>query len=183
MKALYLDILSRLGIITDFQFTDIWNDQYQDQLDGKTYSFLLPACLIEIINEQPAKQLGVGVQIFDPILIHFHIIHELIDAGDGTMERNVAIFDLKDKIYQAFTKFKTPNAKCVRFIRAGEDQDYKHSNVYHFTVNFRTNLIDTLSQEPVNGVPSIAPLPLEADVTISPTNDPSDNPHIYNLLP
>ena len=90
MRQLLEDTLEHLGCEPDlFAFVDVWNNQLELAEQQQQYSFPLPACFIEVLNVQEPKQLGDGVQLYDQLIVRLHIVHEQLDAGDGTMERNL----------------------------------------------------------------------------------------------
>lgn len=161
MKQLYLDIKARLKLkIPDLNFIAVYNNQF-DLMEGQQiYSFPFPCAFVEIVSDSEAQQLGNGVQIFDPLYVKIHIGHEFYN-GDN-QEENLAVYDLRDKVYKALQKWE-PNG-AVAFIRSSETQDPDHTNVYHFVQTYTTNYIDTIMEQPVDGQ-TVNP-PFELDITI-----------------
>lgn len=168
MKQLYLDIESQIkSQVTEVQFIHVYNSQFDLMENQESYSFPFPCVFIEFVAQNEIQQLGGGYQIFDPLMINVHIGHNLYDAGDGTMEQNLDIFDLRTKIFKALNKFE-PNG-AVQFIRVSETQDTNHKSVYHFIQTYKTNYIDNSRSEPVNGVTTTPPTDLELDVNYNPS--------------
>jgi hypothetical protein len=98
MRQLLEDTLEHLGCEPDlFAFVDVWNNQLDLAEQQQQYSFPFPAGFIEVLNVQEPKQLGDGVQLYDQLIVRIHILHNQLDAGDGTMERNMDVFDLTQK--------------------------------------------------------------------------------------
>jgi hypothetical protein len=124
-------------------FCHIWNNQFDGEVDddgNKKYSIPLPAALIEILNPQPRADIGLGITAGD-ITFRIHIGMEQLDAGDGTMEQNLAIFTLRDALITLLTDFM-PTA-CSEMQLISEEQDYSHTNFYHYILDFRTHFIDS----------------------------------------
>ena len=163
MKALIQAVKARLATVPDFKTIRVFNNQFELLESGEYEGVFCNAAFIEIINDQPAIQLGRGYQLFDPIIVRIHIGHEFYD-GDN-MDEDLDVFDLKDKVYQVLQKFEPDGA--VAFCRTAEGQDYDHANVYHYIMDFTTNYIDGLMKEPVNGVQSIPPTELVLNASLN----------------
>ena len=147
IKAPVTDILNKLSTIQVTNgdgnsvplYTRIWNNQIRDAEIGKLYDYPKPCVFLEIINEAKYEEIGCGVQSCD-LGIRCHLIHEFYNE-DGTFEQDLAIFDLRDSIISALS-FYQPTA-CNPIIRTGESQDYNHSNLYHYIIDFITNFTDS----------------------------------------
>lgn len=164
MKQLFLDIKTQLlAKVPEVTFVQMWNNQFNDLEEGSVYSFPFPCIFIEFVNENEIKQLGQGYQIYDPLTVRVHIGHDFYNNTDGTMEQDLAVMDLKQKVYKALQKFEPTGA--VQFIRYSESQDYNHTNIYHFIQDYKTNYIDSYRTEPVDGVQSSAPIYLDLTTT------------------
>lgn len=163
MKALIQAIKTQLATVTELKTIRVYNNQFDLVEDQQIYSFAWPCAFIEIVNEQPAHQLGAGFQVFDPVIVRIHIGHEYYN-GDGTQEENLDVFDLKDKVYKALQKFEPDGASA--FFRSAENQDYTHTNLYHYIMDFTTTWIDSSMVEPVNGVTKDPPTGLEIIKTV-----------------
>jgi hypothetical protein len=173
MKELYLAIKARLeAVLLDddnnqiAKFIHIWNNQLSWMAQGKEYSFGFPAIFIEFVNPSEIQYVGNGVQVYDPLDINVHICHEYYDAADGTMEQNLEVFVLKQKVLAALQKFHCDGSGT--FTREGEEQDYDHPNYYHFIQRYRTTWIDKSMEEPVDGYDIDPPLTTEITTVILP---------------
>jgi hypothetical protein len=167
MKTLFLAIQQKLATtldIKDLQFIQMWNNQLENINDGGNYSFLLPAIFIEFVNNQNVDSVGGGVQVFDPLDINVHIIHDQYDSTDGTMDQNLEVLDLKQKVYKALQLFKTNGSGY--FNRVSEDQDYNHSNIYHFIQTYRTTWTDCDRELPYLGIDKNAPFTTNINTVI-----------------
>ena len=173
-RALLLAIQTKLGTdVPEVLFIHMWNNQVErlkeENEEGiSTYLFRIPATLIEFVSPMEIQQLGNGVQLYDPLIIRIHFLHNLLDAGDGTMEQNLEVFDLKNKVYKSLQGFEPTGA--VAFVRVAEEQEYDHPNLYHFMMDFQTNFVDSATTKPVDGVDSIAPLPPDITTSLIITN-------------
>lgn len=138
--GLYNDLLAKVKQLTVFKFVQIWNNQLQQLADGTTYSFPMPCAFIEIVppNYLP---LGGGYSVSD-LSINIHIGHEQYDAGNGNFEQNTSVFALRDAVITHLNSYQ-PIA-CSSLIKGNEAQDYEHTNIYHYIVEFRTAFIDSM---------------------------------------
>ena len=144
------------------QFVQMWNNQLESLRTADTeanimYSFGLPALLIEFRSLE-TEQLGNGNQIYPDLIIRIHILHRLEDAGDGTLEQNLAVLDLRDAVQLTLQNFRPAGAS--EFIRVKQEMDYNHNNVYHYIMDYASTFVDTLTNLPVNAI------------TTDPTSDP-----------
>ena len=80
------------------------------------------------------------METYDPFDIKIHIIDNMLDAGDGTQEQNLRIFDFKQQVYVLLKFFQPTN--CVKMFRIAETHDYDHDNLYHYIQHYRSNFID-----------------------------------------
>jgi hypothetical protein len=140
------------------QFVQMWNNQLESLRAADTeanimYSFSLPALFLEFLNLE-TEQLGNGIQLYDNLVVRIHILHRQEDAGDGTMEQNLAVFGLRDAVQLALQNFRTSGAS--EFIRQKQEMDYNHNNVYHYIMDYGCTYIDTSTNEPVNGISKTA---------------------------
>ena len=160
MKQLYLALKARIeSKVTEVRFIAMWNNQLNDTVDGKTYSFLMPAVFFEFVS--PIQIVGVGnnIQVHEPMEVKAHIIHEQYDAMDGTMDVNLDVFVFKQQIYKALQLFQ-PAMSSV-FDRQSEEQDYDHTNIYHYIQSYFIAYIDNDMPLPIDGTEYEPPLTTE----------------------
>lgn len=175
-NAIKAQLLANVANVTPFNqavtaqntlaYVQMWNNQLASWRDSfkkvgddelvtgsnNTYIPQMPAILIEFANINPIE-LGAGVQLFDELIVRVHIVHEKLDAGDGTMEQNLEVFALVDQVYKVLNKFRP--AGCIEFIRQNpQEPDYNHNGLYHYIETFVTNYVDNSQLEPVGGVPA-----------------------------
>lgn len=160
MKQLYLELKARLEAqVPEINFIAMWNNQLQDLIDGKNYAFRQNAVLIEFVAPTPIGGVGNNVQMYEPLEVKLHIIHLQYDAKDGTMDNNLDVFDFKQKIYKAIQLFQ--GSKTSVFDRQSEEQDYDHSNLYHYIQSYFIALTDDAMPLPINGTDYEPPLTTE----------------------
>jgi hypothetical protein len=153
------------------QFVQMWNNQLESLKTSDTernimYSFSLPALFIEFRNAD-TEQLGNGNQIYPNLVVRIHILHRLEDAGDGTMEQNLAVFDLRDAIQVALQNFRPAGAS--EFIRQKQEMDYNHNNVYHYIMDYGCTYIDTLTNQPLDSITTTQPVNPDINSSYDPT--------------
>lgn len=164
------DLLDRLKTIEGVNFVHMWNNQFQNQEDRDVYSFPYPCIFLEIKNQAEYGELGLGYQHSDIDWV-IHIGQVLYDTA-GQMEQNLSIFALRDKVIEKLNLYKPPS--CSVLFKTTEEQDYTHTNVYHYIIGFRCGFIDSKgSPEDVdvfdqNYLIKTPPIELEVDVIILP---------------
>ncbi len=167
MKEFLIAIRNKLQAVPGMKYVALWNNQFDLDEDQKHYTFDFPCAFIEVINDQPVKQLGDGVQLYDPLVVRIHIGHHELDAGDGTLEQNLNVMDLMQEVFAALDGFEPDMA--VAFCRTSETRDYTHTNVYHGIQDYITNLIDDSKQVSTDGTEvEGGTIELETDVTYDP---------------
>lgn len=150
MKTFIQAILTQLATVTGVKFIRVWNDQLTLDEQKEGYTFDMPALFPEILNPEDIRQLGDGLQLYDPIIIRVHILHWQLDAGDGTMEQNLDVFDFMDLTHTKMNLFEPTGA--VPFVRVADGRDYQHKGVYHAYIDYKTNYLDTSRQISTDGV-------------------------------
>lgn len=164
MKQLYLDIEAKIKAeVPEVKHVDIWNNQLDSQEEQDIYSFEMPAVFIEFADLNDIQQLGGGMQIYNDMLVIAHVCHQELDAGDGTIDRDVNVFTLKQKVFMALNKFQPTG--CASFDRKGETQDINHTNIYHYIQSYKTNYVDAQRVEPVGSITKTPPTQLEVTAT------------------
>ncbi len=184
MKQFFLALFIQLQTIRNedgsqmFKKIAMWNNQLTlliDKNGARTTLFEMPGLFIAF-NTASIQQLGNGVQLYDPLFFDIHILDWQIDAGDGTFEQNLEVFDRAEKVYQCIQKFQPgltdtndPAGSCIR---VAEEEDTNHNGVYHFIQRYKTTFVDNNMAEPVGGIDWLpVPMPLELQMFIKNTID------------
>lgn len=140
-----------------FNFTQVWNNQLDHLKRSDDYNYSLPCVLIEMRTDN-FEQLGAGYQAVD-MFIRFHIIQDFYN-GDN-MSENLSIFQLRKHIVEEFSLFKMD--KCGSLVKVNEIQDYDHTNLYHYIVEYKTQWID----DTYAATSSLIPMPSGIDIVFA----------------
>lgn len=140
IKTLKKDI-GRIKDLPIFKYFNIWNSLIDGYILGDVYSFNCPAIFLEIQLGKPTN-LGRGYTSYPECILRFHIISNLLDSGNGNMEQNEEVFDLRDLIVELFNG-SGKISRCSSLMIEEDVMDYQHKNIYKYIVSFKTNFIDT----------------------------------------
>ena len=149
-------------------FIRVWNDQVEDLNDGNSVSeFALsdelghtPPVFIEFPDTIDWMQLGNGVQAIDDLRIKIHVLVQLIDSQDETMEQNLDALAIAQTIYEQFDEWMPDNMTIGGveqpipvgvMNRIGDIQDKNHPAVYHFIQEYSTTWVDSSRSRPIGG--------------------------------
>jgi hypothetical protein len=142
IKTAFQDVLLIARQITGVQYVAIFNNQVREEQDGKTFDFPKPALLIEIENpNQGLQTLGQDNVTVSEITWRISIVHEQLDASDGTLDQNLDVFDYRDLVKVAMTGIRPKN--CSHWMYVEESQDYAHNNIYVYSIGFKCSFVDT----------------------------------------
>ncbi len=145
IKAAILSLITKLEAVPGLQHVRVWNNQISDEDSGKLYDFPKPAVFIEVRSPDPFLPLG-GSYTQSDITIAIHLVHEQFDAGDGTFEQNLDVYDIQAAINMALTNFQPD--QCGRMFKVAEVRDDNHTNIYHYISEWMTGLIDNGGVDP-----------------------------------
>lgn len=120
-------------------YVRIWNNQLQDERDGKTYDYPKPAFFVEIVNPSVYQIMGEGYRNSD-VVIRVHLVHEYMNADAGGYEQDLPVFDLRDQTIELLTRYEP--AGCGPMECVSEEADYNHDNLYHYVMDFVCNFTD-----------------------------------------
>src|ERR1041385_7129281 len=147
-------------------YARVWNNQVQYEDQGKLYDFPKPAGFLQVISPATYQVIGQYYRNSD-ISFRIHLVHEFYDAGDGTFEQDLEIFDLRDAVIALLSGY-TPTG-CGPLNCMVETQDDVHTNIYHMMLDFVCNFTDSKGSplDPDRNVytPAVPPLILEVDTT------------------
>lgn len=120
-------------------YARVWNNQIRYEADGQLYNFPKPAAFVEVVSPATFETIGQGYQSSD-IAFAIHLATECYNV-EGTFEQDLAIFDLRDRVRALLTGFQPSG--CGFLNVATEQQDYEHTQVYHYIIVFVCNFTDT----------------------------------------
>lgn len=147
IKAPLQDILTKLatiqvtngdGNIVDL-YARVWNNQIATEKAGETYVYPKPAAFVEIESPIVFQEIGQNMRSAD-LGINIHIAHEFYNE-DVTFEQDLLVFDIRDSVIAALSQFKPTG--CGQLVSTGEQQDFDHTNIYHYVISFVCNFIDS----------------------------------------
>lgn len=177
IKAPILSLLTKLRSIpvingdggTVEPYVRIWNNQVAYELDGTGNVYPKPAFFVEVLNSPVYQDIGQNFRSAD-LSFKIHIAHDYLDAGDGTFEQDLPVFDLRDSIIANITGFRPTG--CGALTSVSETQDFEHRNVYHFIVDFICNFTDSIGSKydanhPQAYIESEPPTDLELDASLA----------------
>lgn len=142
IKTALQDVLLQARTVAGVQYAAVFNNQVKDEEKGKTFDFPKPAILVEIDTpNQGVQTLGINNVTVSELTWRLYIVHEQLDAMNGTLDQNLDVYDLRDAVKVAFTGFKPKN--CSYWQYAEESQDYAHNNIYVYSIAFRCSYVDT----------------------------------------
>ena len=136
------EIISQLREIPEFNLVSIWNNQFNYMDEGEIYSFPMPCAFVEI-SADDFEILGDNYQATD-LNVKIHIGNDFYNGSN--IDENLAIFVLRDLVIKKLTYF-TP-VFSGQFYRKSEKQDFNHSNVYHYEIDFKTHYVDSTAVRP-----------------------------------
>ena len=139
IKAPLEEIKQRLRDSVDGLHVVTYNNQFEYMEQGAEQAYPLPAVFVEIVAPQERMQIGNGL-IEGEVVFRAHVAHVEYDAQDGTMNENKAVYDLKDSVVKALHLYKP--VACSNLFLVAESQDYEHTNLYHYILDFKCSFID-----------------------------------------
>jgi hypothetical protein len=172
LTDLYNSLLAEVKEISAFKFVAIWNNQLEQLQDGLTYAFPFPNAFIEILTPTDYLPLGGGYSITD-YTVRIHIGHEQYDAGGGNFEQNIEVFNYRDLVIAKLNGFQPTGGSSL--MKNAEIQDYTHTNVYHYQIDFRGNFVDAIGNFIDKGDDVTGEI---TDVIFSPIGDPDPRANV-----
>jgi len=147
IKQPLTDILSRLATIQvlnlDRQTVNLYTRIWNNQLNAPSYEYPTPAAFVEIVTPVAFEKMGQGYLNAD-LGIKIHLVHVFYNQ-DGTFEQDLEVFDLRDSIIKTMSAY-CPTG-CGTMDVQSEYQDYDHTNVYHYVIEFICNFVDSTASK------------------------------------
>jgi hypothetical protein len=176
IKTALQDVLLQARSVSGVQYAAVFNNQIIQEQDGKTFDFPKPAILIEIDTPNTGLQtLGTDNVTVSELTWRLSIVHEQLDAGDGTLDQNLDVFDYRDLVKVAFTSFRPTN--CSYWQYSEESQDYAHNNIYVYGISFKCSFVDTkgspLDPDSTVYITKVPPIALDLQAYITTPQPPA----------
>jgi len=141
MGDLVNELLAAIRAIPEFKHVVVWNNQFAYMEDGGDYAFPMPCAFIELQTNN-LQDIGEGYEGSD-ISFVLHIGQNVLNSD--YMEQNLTIFELRDLVVKALKPFQ---ASTSLMTKVNEQQDYDHSNVYHYMITYNLHFIDNTTATP-----------------------------------
>lgn len=154
------DLLAKIATNTTFQYVRVFNNQFAQMDSGEVESFPMPCAFVEIVAPNSYDQLGIGYAISD-LITRVHIGMVEYDAQDGTFEQNLSIFTLRDSIIGLLQYYQPVGAG--KMMKIADAQDYEHTNVYHYTIDFKCSFVDSAGRTDSDLIEKEPPTDLEVN--------------------
>lgn len=152
MEELINDIKQKLVDTGNFNWINTWNNQLERMQNEQEYAIQNPSCYVEL-ETLDAHQLLDGYQGMD-INVNIHILSEELDASDGSIDEFRSIFGLRDSVVIALDRYKPSQGGYM--IKISEQQDYSHTNMYHYIIKYVLHWIDDTTKNTY----LVSPIPL-----------------------
>lgn len=136
MGDLVAEILAQLKLITALKLVTVWNNQFEYIQNGDNYSFPMPCGFIQIESDNNTD-IGSKYQGSD-LEVTIHLGQNVLNGE--LIDENLTIFDLRDLVIKSLSKFKPTMAGLLTKI--SEQQDFDHTNIYHYEIKYRLHFID-----------------------------------------
>lgn len=144
-----------------FQHTMVWNNQLDSLIDSDDYSIPFPSVLIEL-GQEGSTDLSLNYTAID-MVVRFHIIQDYYN-GDN-MSENLTIFELRDQIIKTFSNYQPCQGGFLNL--RNEYQDYSHTNLYHYVVEYVFHYIDNTAVKPDYYAPTGTTITIIPDIIIN----------------
>jgi hypothetical protein len=159
------DLINKIQTGSCIKYCRIWNNQFKYMEAQQIESYPFPCAFIEVLMPNNYDQLGLGFTASE-VTFRIHIGQTQYDAGDGTMEQNTSIFNLRNTIITLLTYYEPP--LCSALQKVSETQDYEHTNVYHYIIDFKCSYIDEPGDQTTSQIIKQPPTTLIDNATITP---------------
>lgn len=157
IKDAITDLLAKLQT-SSISFARVWNNQLEYIEAQQIEAIPFPCAFVEVASPSDYAQLAFGVTVSD-IVFRVHVCAVEMDAADGTIGQNLSIFTLRDEIIALLTGFQLSG--CSSLMKTSESQDYAHTNIYHYILEFTCSFIDNKGDSRQSETESIPPTVLE----------------------
>jgi hypothetical protein len=165
----------------------IWNNQIERKKEGSGYVYNTPAAFIEL-NFSDGMPIGQGVTSYEG-LIRVTIEHQNYNT-EGTIDQDMIIFDLTDKVHRSLNGYKPLN--CSPLFLSNKILDYNHDNTALCILEYSTHFIDTTGSmwdedtglfiEDTLTNPTLVPVIIEAETLPTEPYDPIYMVGLFNCI-
>lgn len=142
MVEIVNDIIAQLRTIPELQHVQIWNNQFALLEEGAEFAFPFPCAFAEFNFLDGFGQLGSNYQGSD-VEVKIHLGNDFYNGAQ--FDDNFNIFTLRDLVVKSMAGFKPTGTGNLFKIQ--EEQDFDHSNVYHYTLTYKAHFIDSTAAQ------------------------------------
>ena len=142
MKLLYQEIRQQIEGNSSAEHVRLWNNQVNLWDKGEQIPFQMPAVFIDF-PQLEWSQIGKGKQN-SQLLTRLYIVFESFITAEN--EEDLDVFDLRDEVYLAVQDFKPTQSGKLQ--RVAESTDPNHTNLYVWTMDFRSTYTDIVAEFP-----------------------------------
>ncbi len=121
-------------------YSAIFNNQIERMKAGEEYNYSLPAAFVEAIPQKTGGEIGFGSWGYD-VIFRIHAVMNQPDAGDGTLDQNLTIYDLRDALQESLVHFQPTGCSLMQCDDERFDTDHDSVCVYQF--DLITHFIET----------------------------------------
>lgn len=183
IAQVYKSILAKLRTdITNVSYIHKWNNQVDYLQDGKLELIPLPAMFVEMTAPTNYVPLGQGYSQSD-LIVRIHILHEEYDTTEGTFEENFNVFEYRNDVNKCLNNFM-PGFGAGCMMHVAENEDFVHTNLYHYTIEFICGFIDDTGSRDVQDKTATVnpPITIEIDTEIEVTIDGQTGPDLNRII-
>jgi hypothetical protein len=154
--------------------TRVWNNQVERLRAGTSQVYQMPCALVETITDTgQARPIGGGYYSI-PIVFRVHILNMHLNT-EGSFEQDLTIYALRDAVASKLNRFK-PDA-CGFLALSMETPDFDHDALYHYSMDFETELIDSSGSDDDTSTGVFIQSPAPLDLIIEDEDENQINPH------
>ena len=146
MRNLYNGLKARIEAeCPSIKHIDMWRNQVDNlrEQNPKQLDFRKPAVFFRFLASEVAS-VGNGVQVYDPMIIEVHTVHEFFNGDNFAL--NLDVFDIVSEVHSAlqYWSLRGGNDEYGTGIldRSGVEFDDNHDNIYHHVTTYITTWVD-----------------------------------------
>lgn len=164
IDIVYHSIIDKLTTdIPELLWVHKWDNQLDAIEDGKSYDIPFPNAFVEITAPTQYTPLSQGWSSGN-LIVTIHVGHILYDDQIGGFEENFGVYTYRDRVVKSLTTFQPECCGCM--MKVGEKEDFSHTNMYHFMIDFNCEFLDNTGSKEVQ-FPTITIFP-PVDIDIVP---------------
>lgn len=158
MKNLYAGLKARVvakDLTSIIKFIGKWDQSVLDRLEkGKDHAFRLPAVFFEFVSPQDVISVGGGVQLFDPLVVRVHVLHEFYNDTDTGTRINLDVYDVGKTVHGWIQNYQVTGADYGSgpLCRTSVEEDDTHGQVFHYIASYTTTWVDNSTTYPEGGI-------------------------------